>query len=370
MKKVLFFINTLDGGGAEKVLIDIVNNMDHNKYDITVQAAIDGGVHKSKLRKGVKYKSIVKVKNVFIKKLMIKLICFRLPAKLAYKWFVKADYDYEIAFLEGIPTKIISASQNENKFAWVHTDLYNNISGMEKVYRTIEKQRECYKKYKYIICVSESTKLAFKERFGFDSNVIVKYNPVDENKVKEKALEPLGEYEQNDKLKLITVGRLTDAKGYDRLLRIHKRLMDEGFSYELWIVGEGEKRAEFERYIEDNNLGSSVKLLGFQTNPYKFMEAADILTFPSKAEGYSTVATEGVILGKPIIVSDCSGMQEIFGDSEYGVVTENNEEALYEGIKNMLSDEKLRNYYTEKAQERRESFKMGMRIRDIEALFN
>ena len=98
MKKILFFINTLHGGGAEKVLVDLVNNMDPEKYLNTVQTLIDKGVHKNALKDHVQYKSILK--NAKLSKWVIKLM----PAKLVYNLVVKDNYDYEVAFLEGYPT--------------------------------------------------------------------------------------------------------------------------------------------------------------------------------------------------------------------------------------------------------------------------
>jgi glycosyltransferase involved in cell wall biosynthesis len=96
--------------------------------------------------------------------------------------------------------------------------------------------------------------------------------------------------------------------------------------------------------------------MGFQGNPYPFMKASDLLVSSSLYEGFSTFITEGLILGKPIVTTDCSGMEELLGDSKYGLITGNNEEDLYEGIKSMLEDEKLREKYAYLAARRGDDF--------------
>lgn len=368
MKKILFLINALRGGGAEKVLIDTVNALDKSKYQITVQTVIDGGVLKNRLGDDVEYKSIVKAKNPFLRRLCTYAVNYILPPKMVHRLFIGKGYDYEIAFLEGVPTKLISASDDKNsiKYAWVHIDLYNTF-GLDKVHKNMQKHIECYKKFDRIVCVSESVKETFIKRFGDFDDLIVKYNIIDDKAIIEKSKEPV---QVSNKLRVVTVGRVENQKGFDRLLRIHKKLSDEGFDYELMIVGEGSKRAELEEYVRANNLSDSVVFTGFTDNPYKYMASADMIVYPSRAEGYSTVAVEAVILGKSVIATDCSGMREIFGDSEHGFVTENDEDAICSAMKKMLSDKDLREEYAKKAKSRSRDFGKSVRIKELEELFS
>ena len=106
----------------------------------------------------------------------------------------------------------------------------------------------------------------------------------------------------------------------------------------LWVIGEGEERPLLEAYIRENHLEESAKLLGFRDNPYCLMGTADLLVCSSVFEGFSTFITEGLILGKPIVTTDVSGMRELLGDSEYGLITANDDEAFYEGVKRMLTE--------------------------------
>lgn len=366
-KKLLFLINTMACGGAELVLSNVVNKLSEDKFDVTVETVIDTGEFKSRLKSNVHYKSIVSCKNKFFRKLCTYMVNFILPPKLVHRIFIGNKYDYEIAFLEGVPTKIISNSGNNKsmKYAWVHIDLYNTF-GLEKVHKDIHKHIKCYNKFDKIICVSKTVKDAFIKRFGCFDNLEVIYNVIDDAAIHNLAG---SQTKKNDVFTIVAVGRLEEQKGFDRLLIILKRLIDEQYQCNLQIVGEGSKHEEYQTFVAKNKLKKHVNIVGFVDNPYPYMKNADLLVFPSRAEGYSTAVTEAIILGKPIVVSDCAGMKEILGESEYGLVTENNTESLYTGIKAMLSDEKMREYYTRQAEKRSLDFKMQKKIKCVEELF-
>ena len=191
------------------------------------------------------------------------------------------------------------------------------------------------------------------------------YNIIDDEVIRNNAKELIS---KNDKFRIVSVGRLEKRKGFDRLLKVMKKLSDESINCELLIVGEGSVRDELTAYIKNNNLSHIVTLVGFSDNPYKYMQSADLCVFPSRAEGYSTVVTEAVILGKPIVVSNCSGMKEILGNSEYGIVTETDDE-LYKSVKNMILDDKLREEYSSKAKERSKDFSKETMLNNIIDLF-
>ena len=367
MKKILFLINTLEGGGAEKILIDTVNNIDKTKYDVTLQTVTDKGVLRKDLNSNVHYKSLVGLKKHFLQRVFSYLLSIVVPTSIIHRIFIGNKYDIEIAFLEGVPTKIVGASKNKKskKLTWVHTDLYDTF-GLDKVHKSMEKHIVCYKKFDKIVCVSENVKKAFTKRFGIDENLVVKYNVLDDNRVRELAKETV---DKTTKFRIVSVGRLISLKGFDRLLIAFKKIIDLGEDCELIIVGDGIERENLQGYINDNSLKDRVKLVGFDKNPYKYMNSADLLVYPSRVEGYSTVVTESVILGKPILVTDCAGMKEILGDSEFGLVVENNDEVLFDGLKELVQNQNLRENYAKKAQERAKGFTIKARIEELEELF-
>lgn len=138
------------------------------------------------------------------------------------------------------------------------------------------------------------------------------------------------------KIRLISIGRLTKVKAYNRLLHIALRLKQSGYAFELWILGDGEEREMLQHYICKKQLEDCVTLWGFQTNPYAFMTQSDLFVCSSISEGYSTAVTEALILGLPVVTTDCSGMNELLQGEKYGIITENSEATLFEGIKQLL----------------------------------
>ena len=375
-KKILFVIDILRGGGAEKVLVDVVKNLNKEKFNITVLSVFDGGKYVEEVKKYAKYEYIFPeyISNNYFFKLinsfkyrLDKFILRRLSPKFLYKNYIKEEYDYEVSFLEGYSSTIVSGSNNLNskKIAWIHIDLITN--DWSKDYFKYQNELDMYSKFDKIVCVSNDVKKAFEKKFNI-KNTIVKYNPVDENLVENLARNDV-DIHIDGKFIVTTIGRLEPQKSYDRLLIVHKKLIELGYNYELWIIGEGSEKEKLENYILENNLKNSVKLLGFKKNPYKYLAKSNLFVCSSLSEGFSTVATEATILGIPIVTTNCSGMEELLGNSEYGIITENSIDGLYNGLLKILKDKSLYNHYLSKAKERSTYFQLKNRIDEIEKLF-
>lgn len=391
-KKILFLIHTLQVGGAEKVLVNLVNNMDTNKYDITVMTVINAGAFRKKLNKNIHYKTIFDIKflskenktnnkknsgNLFSRTSKIKNILAVIykffwrhaNCKKIYNKYVKDDYDIEIAFLEGVSSKIIANSTNEKskKICWLHVDLINETK-TEKFFKNNEDEANNYKKFDKIVGVSKFVINQAIKKYELDPNkTIVKYNPIDKKDIEEKAKDKLNI--KKDNFTMISIGRLSKQKGYDRLLNIVRKLNEDNLKFDLWIIGVGAEEEKLKKYISEYHL-TNVKLLGYQSNPYKYINIADMFVCSSRAEGFSTVVSEAVILGKPIVTTDCSGMREILGEnSEYGLICENNEESLYNALKIMLTDKKKYDYYKNIVKKRKEIFDIETAVNNIEELF-
>lgn len=339
MKKVLFLINTLCGGGAEKVLVDTVNSLDREKYQITVQTLYDVGVFRDQLAPHIRYKTIISIENNLLRKIVGKLLFCILNVKWVYNLFVRDTYDYEIAFLEGMPTKILSHSTNHNanKIAWVHTDL---LAFPDSVYAfgTEEKEGQAYSCFDKVFCVSNAVQEAFEKKYGrYNQHIQTLYNIIDDKSICNAGKEDV-ELPTNIHPCMISVGRLTQQKGFDRLLRIHKKLIDEGYLHSLLILGDGDKRAELEKYIKENGLSKSAFLLGFQKNPHKYMSKANLFVCSSYAEGFSMVISESVLCGTPVISTAVSGAKEPLLAPRCSVIVDNEEKALYEALRSVLEN--------------------------------
>lgn len=372
--KVLFCIESLGGGGAEKVLATLIQHIDKTKFDVTVCTISGGGKYEDEIKKHVKYKAILQepvgggITARWTYVIKHHLVYKWLPLSCVYRMFVPQGHDVEIAFVEGFTTKLLSHSSNRKarKCAWVHTDLYMNY-WTGHIFCTVEAESEAYHRFHHVFCVSQTAVEGFMRRFSPTKvNPTVVYNPIDSQIIIKMASEK-GK-EKKDFVRLVTVGRLEPQKGYDRLVQIVNRLIKEGQKLELWILGIGSQEKWLKKYIVENNLSEQIRLLGFHANPYKYMVQGDLFVCSSRCEGYSTAVTEALILGLPVITTECSGMAELLKDGECGIITANEDEALYAGLKTVLQDTELREHYRQKAVERGKDFTIESLMEPIEKL--
>ena len=374
-KKILFLIESLSGGGAEKILTTILNNINTNKFDVTLCCIVNTGQFLNDIPNNVAYQYIIpnpkETNSLWSKlkyKLKYKLVYSWLPLNWVYKLWVPKGNDIEIAFVEGFSTKLLSKSSSESKkIAWLHTDFgYNHWTPI--VFKNNRQEETAYSKFDNVVCVSNVVKDSLLKIYPSLNNVIVKYNPINDIQICDMSTISSGiECRNVESLKLISVGRLAPQKGYDRLLPIIKRLYDNGHNISLTILGEGSERNKLEEYIAKNNLENIVSLPGFTPNPYSIIKEHDLFVCSSRAEGYSTAVTEALILGLPVITTDCSGMRELLGENnEYGVVVQNDEESLYNGIKKFLENKSYLEFYTTKAIERGKIYSLTSLMNEIE----
>ena len=340
MIKVLFLIHDLGQGGAEKVLVNLVNNMDRSKFDISVTVLFGGGVNEQFLAPEIKYHAVFPRMIPGNSKLM-KL----LTPKQLHRLCVKEHYDIEVSYLEGPSARVISGCEDpETKLvSWIHCTL-TSPEEVSESFRSINEAEVCYNQMHRMIFVSEGVRSAFLDNCAYKGETKVLYNTIESDKIQELAQEDA--VLANDKIRLVAVGTLKEVKGFDRLLRIVKRLRDEQYPVHLYLLGIGPMQKSIEQYISENALENSVSLLGYQTNPYKYVSKCDLFVCSSHAEGFSTAATEALIVGTPVCTVEVSGMKEMLGENnEWGIVTENSEEVLYEGIRGLLEDAHLLTLY-------------------------
>lgn len=390
MKKLLFVVHTLQVGGAERVLINLLKNLDKEKYSITVLAIVNDGAYIKELEKieNIEYKYIFNAffknsrnnkKSKFYKisrKIMdliwkIYILLLKYCSSMLYKMAIKEKYDVEIAFLEGKVSKFVANSNNteSKKIAWIHTDI-NNVSGINP-FKNLEDEKNCYKKFDKIICVSEEVKVRFSNKTGITDNIYVQVNPIDCKKILQNSNEEITKKLNYNGLVLCTVGRLVKEKGYDRLLEVHKRLIDEQIIHTLWIIGDGEERSKLEDYININNLQETVNLVGYTNNPHKYVKKSDIFVCSSRIEGLSSALLEATVLEKVIITTNCPGIKEIFGEElQTAMVVKNDTEDLYEGIKEILTNSALRRKLSRNIKERSHIFNIDNAIIEIEKILD
>lgn len=366
MKKILFLIHDLGQGGAEKVLVNLVNNMDRSKFDISVTALFGGGVNEQFLKPDVHFRAVFPRAfrgNSHVMKLFS-------PRQL-HHLCVKGRYDIEVSYLEGPSARIVSGCTDpETKLvSWIHSEQKTKKCAASS-FRNYREALSCYQRFDRTVCVSDAVRKDFLSLISLEKPIDVLYNTnestqiirLSADKIESGMLSPT-------EFKLVGVGKLVQNKGFDRLISIVMRLRCDGLPVHLYILGDGPMRSDLERYIAVNALENAVTLLGYRTNPYKYVAKCDLFVCASFAEGFSTAATEALIVGTPVIATLVSGMKEMLGDNnEWGVVTENNEEALYYGIKQLLDDPALLAHYKEKAAERGRAFSTAETVQAVEQM--
>ena len=370
MKKVLFIIPSLATGGAEKVLVNILNNIDRTGFDITLLTIYSYTSESNVLDKSIRRISFIKSKRRIIHSITYKLFCRILSSKMLYRLMVKDEYDVEVAFLEGLSTKIISGSTNKNskKIAWIHTDL-DRFRDSDYCYKDEQHQTECYSKYNEIISVSEDVRNAFLRRFGSVVKTRVIYNPVDRMDVLKKSKIPMQSPFHHDRFHFVAVGRLTKQKAFDKLIEACSILKNHNLEFDLCIVGEGTLHSDLDKLIREKNLMHQVILYGFAANPYQIMNLSDAIVASSEVEGFPLVIIEAMILGKPIVSTDVTGPREILEHGKWGLLVDCNAEAIASGMKEMMIPKNY-NKYKKLSEERAISFCFEDTIRQISSVLS
>lgn len=369
--RVMFLIYSLCEGGAQRALVNAANALARDGgFDVTVQALFHEEACARELSEKVHYRAAFSLRAGVLRKIISGFIQYVLPPRFVYRRLFCGNYDVEAAFMEAFPTKILAYSTNQRakKYAWVHIDV-NEYTKQDRLFRSRIHQKNCYRQFDKICCVSESVRGAFVQKFGLSERTCVLYNILDTDRIDAASAQVNVEIPRG-KPPLVSAGSLIRRKGFARLVRICARLKREGVAFCAVVLGDGPRRGELEKLIQKEHLGEDFRLLGHLENPYPLMAAADVYVCPSHVEGFSTAVSEALWLGVPVAAADCAGMRELLGESEYGELAENNEEALYFALRRMLTQPERRAWYCEKSAERRALFSMETRTEAYKALLS
>lgn len=368
-KKILFLIPNLKHGGAEKVLVNLVNNMNPDKYDITVQTLFDEGVHRDSLKSYIRY--LPGLKRSFRGNTTL-LKCF--PAVFLWKQLVKEHYDIAVSYLEGPTSRILSGCTDPDtkRIAWLHIEL-ETVQKASLGFRNAAEAERAYNSFDGIVAVSRNVRECFLKHLNVTTPISVLYNTNETEQILEKCLEEPRNpaFMPENQISVCSVAKLIQTKGFDRLLNVHRRLLDEGLKHHIYILGIGEEQAALERQMKALGIEKSVTLLGFHKNPYQYVARCDLYVCSSHREGFSTAVTESLVVGTPVVSTDCSGAKELLGENnEYGIVVENSEEGIYQGMKTMLSDPELLAHYKKQAKLRGSFFSRTETVRAVEEMLS
>ena len=372
MTRVLFFIESLSGGGAEKVLVTILKHFDYSRYDVTLMPLVDTGVLKADIDMSrLHYRPIISEGKSLLKrlwnKMMYKLIYDYLPCRLVNRWVIPQEgIDVYIAFTEGFSTKLLSYAPGKG-IAWVHADLKTDPWTQNcHIYNNLEEEKAVYRKYSNVVCVSKAVEHVMTDYYHLHQTITI-HNPINTEEILLKAQQP-SNVAISSSFNMVSVGRLVPQKGFDSLITVVGRLKKEGKDIQLFIIGEGCERKHLESIIQQEKLQDVVHLMGYMSNPYSLMAKMDLFVCSSTAEGFSLVIAEAMTLGLPIISTRCAGPEEILEESRYGILTENNANALHMRLQQVIESPLLYEELKKKSTEKRKVFRINDTLDQIDGL--
>lgn len=373
MRKILFVIPSMRIGGAEKSLVNLLNLIDLNEYDVNLLMfkpegdllqQIPSGVHILETEPSLFY-AYKCDKNVFSHKSGIRSEMLRIFStgicKILYgdcarqkRWtkFYKAllpkldsEYDVAIGYLEGDASYYVIDKVNaKRKILWVHSN-FDNIKKNEDVSVYKEYFREADK----VVSISDKCVQVLQDNYPDMRNKFVFLPNLTSSVVlKKTAKAAIDEKFLKDIFNIVSVGRLTEAKGFDMAIDALKILKERKVPVHWWIVGDGELRECLEKQARNNGVEQYLTFLGSKSNPYPYMNNADLIVQTSRWEGKSVVLDEAKILGKPILATAYATVKDQIENGKEGVIVEMNAESIAKGIECLVEDEsvlnRIRNY--------------------------
>ena len=380
MKSILFVIPDMKAGGGQKSLLSLLNSFPINKYSVDLMVIKKGGIFLSQLpqeitlveapKELISFYSSVKEKifwsNLNIKCFFLKMLsiaCFRsnllgnkrrgCQQQLLYSFwnnFIpnnKKHYDVAVSYIDDTNYYVIDHIKASKKILWCHND-YNKlpyVAGFDIPY---------YKKANNICTISEICKKVLDDNFPTEKDKITVIENISSSRFIRSQADMLPDSSKstddyfNDKsFKIISIGRLSEQKGFDYAIGAASILKEYGIDFCWYIIGDGPLRENLESQIKDKNLGDFVKLLGLRANPYPYIKYADLFAMTSRYEGKSIALDEAKILCKPILVTKFPTVFDSITDGINGKLVELNSQEIAEGIKIMYENSNLRKLFME-----------------------
>ncbi len=367
-KKLLFIITSLEGGGAEKVLVDILNNFNYAKFDVTLLLLHNRGVYLDFVPKCVEVLFLDSYKYNFKSRFIVNRYTIDLVNKIRMRSLFKGrSFDYIISFLEGEPLYFHQyiIHKGRKNISWVHADLLTN-HWSKWIFKSDNDELSAYQKMNKIICVSKKSEDQFKLLYNVDiQGTQVIYNLIDKDEIIRKANDNTISVPAKRRFTIVNVGRLNEQKRQDRLLEVVANLKSKGILVDVWIIGDGKLRQKLEIQAENLGILDQVIFMGFQRNPYPFIKQADIFVLTSDSEGYPLVVAEALCLEKGIVSTAVCGPEEMLKDG-FGILTSCDIDDLSNAIEKLYHSNELQKHYEKMAEKRSMIFSPKETIEQIE----
>lgn len=342
-KKILVYYSQLNMGGAEKSLIRLMNTLAKDGNEVTCLCRYGNGSCEYLLDERIKRYSLsayAPVKSIGFASLIKngRLILQRLIALLKLKLSGK-EYDIAFVGLQGLSAKIICRYVRAKKRAiFIRTD----VSTSKAKNRILNSLKEFERELDYFICVAGTVRDSLvREIPDTEPKARVIYNMLDLPEMQRNlqiAENPFAS-EKEEVQKIVTVCRISDAsKGIFRMVHICRKLKEEGCSFRWFVVGDGPDLVQLRNEIESNDLTDVLFAVGRVENPFGYYKNCDLVAVLSYYEGLCGIVNEAKIAGKAVIATEVSGIHEQLEHGVNGWIVENEEEAILDGMRYMLTN--------------------------------
>lgn len=345
--KILFRHRSMEMGGVEKVMLSLLNNLNKEKFEMTVLLNLNQGELRNEIPNHVRKVYLVDGKEDFSQNSIIQkfqLLKRRMKLKKLKKFpefidkkILKEDYDIEIGMTYNDFEPVLnSTNKNSKKIGWFHSEI--QVPGLQPLVPMI---LDSFPKFHQMVYCSQRIHDLMHEHYPNlkypHEKVIINAIPIKE--VKQKAEEKISDFP--DAPVFVSVGRLHYRKGYHKLIEAHKQLLDDGFMHHIIIVGDGEQRGFLENLIKEKNIEKTFVLAGNQMNPYPYIKKGDFFILPSESEAWPLVIAEALILQKPTIATDTGDVSKMISDGKTGRLITYKTNEMYAAMKEFLTDKKL-----------------------------
>lgn len=376
MKRIFIAIHYLEIGGAERSLIGLLNAIDYTKYEVDIFVHAHRGEFMKMIPKQVNllpeigsYAAIEKPMIEALREGHFGVVLGRLIGKCHYKRYLKKNrkqssrsifqyimngvepflpaltrfgvYDLAISYLT--PHNIVLHKvKAKNKICWIHTDY-------SKVDINISIEYPIWRGYSHIISISPDVTRSFLYSFpSFQEKIVEIENILSPHLIRQSA-EMISELfinkempKESDRVNLLSVGRFMEAKNFDNVPFICKRLLELGCNVKWYLIGYGIDEPLILKKIHEANMEDNVIILGKKKNPYPYMKACDIYVQPSRYEGKSITVREAQILCKPVVITDYNTAKSQVKDRIDGIIVPKDNNSCALGIYDFINDTTLK----------------------------
>ena len=358
-KKILIRIGSLRHGGAEKVLVTFLKNLPQDQYEIDLLLNLYSGKYLADVPNWINVKYLNKGEMITTNRLQdLPVKAFRVIYQkmlkvfpvLLYRFILKGKkYDVEFAAIHGFRDEILNSPQKSSKkIIWIHNDLKKT-----EFHNYTDDEFRKFFGFDKIMVISQKIERDFEvlaQNKAEKDKIVRIHNPLDTEEIlrkSENGTQNLIPETRNSDPLFVSVGTVFPQKGFDWLLKVHQKLLNEGFPHKILIIGDGYDFENIKNLKNELGVSDTATLLGFSDNPYPYFKAADFYVLSSRYEGFPTVLFEAITLKKRIIATDVSGVREMLEDGKLGYITENSEEGIYAGMKKALEDPQSFEIYDE-----------------------